>query len=49
MEAVQNILVYMIVAAAVAYLVYKFLLPKSLIPGRKKNSKDYGDGNCGCH
>ncbi|WP_182859093.1 hypothetical protein [Flagellimonas aequoris] len=48
METVQHILVYLILGMAVAYLVYKFLLPKSLIHGSKKNSKGCGQDNCGC-
>ncbi|MFC4221481.1 hypothetical protein [Flagellimonas marina] len=48
METAQHILVYITLAAAVGYLVWKFLLPKSLIYGKKKDSKSCGDDNCGC-
>ncbi|ASO05077.1 hypothetical protein [Arenibacter algicola] len=49
MSILQNILVYITVALALAYLVKKFLLPKSLFAGKKRNSKACGDGDCGCH
>jgi len=45
----QHILVYITVALAFGYLVKKFLLPKSLFAGKKRNSKACGDGDCGCH
>lgn len=47
MESFQHILVYITLAVAVGYLVWKFLLPKSLIYGKKKGSK-CGQDNCGC-
>lgn len=45
----QSILVYIILILAVVYLVLKFMFPKKLqaLFGNK-NSKDCGDGNCGC-
>ncbi|MBO0320753.1 hypothetical protein J0X14_00480 [Muricauda sp. CAU 1633] len=48
METLQHILVYVTLAVAVGYLVWKFLLPKSLVPGKKKASKSCGQDNCGC-
>ncbi len=48
METVQYILVYITLAAAVGYLVWKFLLPKSLAHGKRKSSKSCGQDNCGC-
>lgn len=44
----QQLLVYIIVALAVGYLVWKFLLPKSMLFGKKKGSKSCGQDNCGC-
>jgi hypothetical protein len=50
MEILQNILVYVVLAVAVAYLAKKFLLPKSLFPSKKRSGKGCGDGECGgCH
>ena len=49
MSILQNILVYITVALALAYLVKKFLLPKSLFAGKKRSSKSCGDGDCGWH
>ncbi|RIH65052.1 FeoB-associated Cys-rich membrane protein [Mariniphaga sediminis] len=43
MWELQNILVYLIVLAALAYLVKKFFLKK------KRNSHSGCDTNCGCH
>ncbi|MEZ4810072.1 MAG: hypothetical protein R2819_06895 [Allomuricauda sp.] len=48
METLQHILVYVLLAAALVYLVWKFVLPKSLIPGKKKTSKSCGQDGCGC-
>ena len=48
MEILQQILVYIFLGAAVFYLVWKFVLPKSLLSGNKKASKDCGQDGCGC-
>ncbi|MEM9647444.1 MAG: hypothetical protein AAF969_03115 [Bacteroidota bacterium] len=48
MDIVQNILVYLTLALAVGYLLWKFVLPKSLISGRKKSDKSCGHDGCGC-
>jgi hypothetical protein len=45
---IQQLLVYVIVAVAIVYLVWKFILPKSMVFGKKKNSKSCGQDNCGC-
>ncbi|HOZ74250.1 MAG TPA: FeoB-associated Cys-rich membrane protein [Flavobacterium sp.] len=39
---VQEILAYIILAAAIFFLVRKFLW-------KKKNEKNCGEGDCGCH
>jgi hypothetical protein len=39
---IQEILVYIVVAGAIAFLVKKFLF-------KKKKSGDCGSGDCGCH
>lgn len=49
MIILQNILVYITLAFAVGYLAYKFVLPKSFLPSRKKSTKPCGQDNCGCH
>ncbi|MCG2459180.1 hypothetical protein K8352_00300 [Flavobacteriaceae bacterium F89] len=50
MAILQNILVYIVLAIAVAYLVKKFLLPNSLFASKKGSGKGCGDGECGgCH
>jgi len=49
MDFLQNILVYIVLTVAVAYLVKKFLLPKSLFASGKKGSKACGEDDCGCH
>lgn len=38
---IQEVLVYLILAAAVAFLIRKFLW--------KKKKKNCGDDDCGCH
>lgn len=48
MELLQNILVYITVAVAVAYMAKKFLIPKSVFAGKKK-TKSCGNDDCGCH
>ncbi|MCM5662529.1 FeoB-associated Cys-rich membrane protein [Galbibacter mesophilus] len=47
---IQNIVVYLILFLAVAYLLLKFVFPKTLntLLG-KSNAGDCGDGNCNCH
>lgn len=49
MEILQPILVYLTVAIAVGYLVFKFLIPKALFSNGKNNSKSCGQKDCGCH
>ncbi|WP_396632486.1 hypothetical protein [Maribacter sp. R86514] len=49
MDILQHILVYITVAISALYLVNKFLLPKSILAGKKTNSKACGQGDCGCH
>ncbi|MEP2279181.1 hypothetical protein [Maribacter sp.] len=49
MDILQHILVYITVIISAAYLVNKFLIPKSLWAGKKNNSKACGQGDCGCH
>ncbi len=48
MENLQQILVYLTLALAVGYLVWKFVLPKSLVRGKKNASKSCGQDGCGC-
>ena len=48
MAIVQEILVYLTLAVALAYLVWKFLLPKKFVMG-KKSDKACGQDDCGCH
>ncbi|MCL6274498.1 hypothetical protein M3P19_10775 [Muricauda sp. 2012CJ35-5] len=48
MDSIQHLLVYITVAIAVGYLVWKFLLPKSLVSSKKGNSKSCGQDGCGC-
>ncbi len=47
MELVQQLLVYVILALAVGYLFWKFLLPKGML-GKKGSSKSCGQDHCGC-
>jgi len=49
MVLLQHILVYLILAAAVGYLVKKFLLPKSLFASKKSGGKGCGSDDCNCH
>ncbi|MDC6387744.1 hypothetical protein PP182_03570 [Maribacter sp. PR1] len=49
MEILQHILVYLTVAISLGYLVFKFLLPKTLFSSGKDNSKACGQDDCGCH
>lgn len=48
MDYIQPILVYLLLAIAVAYLVKKFLLPKKFLSHKKSSSKGCGNDNCGC-
>ncbi|WP_187269490.1 hypothetical protein [Flagellimonas hymeniacidonis] len=48
MEVAQHILVYITLTIALGYLVWKFILPKSLLSGKKKTSKACGQDGCGC-
>ena len=45
----QDILMYVTLAAALAYLCYKFLGPYLVKTKKGSPAKDCGDGNCGCH
>ncbi|MDG3582731.1 MULTISPECIES: FeoB-associated Cys-rich membrane protein [Galbibacter] len=46
----QTILVYLVVFMAVAYLVLKFVFPKTLsFLGGKKGGNACGDDDCKCH
>jgi flagellar biogenesis protein FliO len=49
MEIFQHVLVYITLFGALAYLVKKFVLPKSLFNSKKSNSKSCGQDDCGCH
>ncbi|WP_285650005.1 hypothetical protein [Allomuricauda sp. NBRC 101325] len=45
---VQQLLAYGTLLIAAGYLVWKFLLPKSLFSKGKGNSHSCGSDNCGC-
>ncbi|MFS4466477.1 hypothetical protein [Maribacter sp. 2210JD10-5] len=49
MDILQHILVYITLAIAVGYILWKFILPKSLLSSKKRNSKACGQEDCGCH
>ncbi|AKA35215.1 hypothetical protein [Flagellimonas lutaonensis] len=50
MDILQQILAYLILAAAIAFLAKKFLLPRSLFVSQKEdNKKNCGGTDCGCH
>lgn len=49
MELLQQILVYITLALASAYIVKKFFLPKSLFATKKVKTKACGQDDCGCH
>jgi len=49
MILLQSLLVYLTLALAVGYLLKKFFLPKRLFASKKGNSKNCGEGDCGCH
>ncbi len=49
MDILQQILVYIVVILATAYLLKKFLLPKTLFASKKKSVKACGENDCGCH
>ncbi len=46
--SLQNILVYLTLLAALAYLVNKFILPKKYRIGKKDTSSKCGKDDCGC-
>ncbi|WP_421823849.1 hypothetical protein [Flagellimonas oceanensis] len=46
---IQQILAYGTLIIAAGYLVWKFLLPKSLFSKGKSNSNSCGSDNCGCN
>ncbi|MFS4446460.1 hypothetical protein [Maribacter sp. 2307UL18-2] len=48
MEILQQLLVYATLAIAVGYLVRKFLLPKTVLSGKKVKTKACGQDDCGC-
>jgi len=45
----QEILVYIILFVAIAYIAKKFFLPKALFTSKKDASKICGEKDCGCH
>ncbi len=49
MEYVQLILVYITLALALGYLIYKFLLPKSIFASKRRKKSACGQNDCGCH
>mgnify|MGYP001791919385 CR=1 FL=1 len=50
MDFLQNILAYFVLSLAIGYLMYKFILPKSLLrPKKAKSDKACGSQDCGCH
>ncbi len=49
MDFFQHILVYITLALAVGYLIYKFLLPKSVFASKKRKDHACGQNDCGCH
>jgi len=49
MEMLQQILVYLTLFWAVAFLAKKFLIPKSLFSKNKSVAKSCGQDDCGCH
>ncbi|NJB71724.1 hypothetical protein GGR42_002186 [Saonia flava] len=49
MDIFQNIVVYLILAAAIAYLVKTYFLPKKLFSSKKGKDSACGNDNCGCH
>ncbi|SNY95253.1 hypothetical protein SAMN06265377_0919 [Flagellimonas pacifica] len=48
MEILQHILMYSTLVIAVCYLVWKFILPKSLLRGKKNTPNACGQDGCGC-
>ncbi|MES2410703.1 MAG: FeoB-associated Cys-rich membrane protein [Bacteroidota bacterium] len=49
---IQQILVYLVVAAALVYIIRKFFWKKTRAKGEQsgaKSKKDCGDDDCGCH
>ncbi len=52
MDTLQIVLVYLTLSIAVAYIIKKFLLPKSVLAmfgSKKTTTKGCGDNDCGCH
>ncbi|MEO1012246.1 MAG: hypothetical protein AAFX53_13130 [Bacteroidota bacterium] len=49
MTWLQPVLAFTILALAVGYLAYKFVLPKSFFASKKARESDCGNENCGCH
>ncbi|MEM7484335.1 MAG: hypothetical protein AAF348_03930 [Bacteroidota bacterium] len=49
MELLQHFLMYLTLTAAVGYLLWKFVLPKSLVSGKRKTPKSCGQEDCGCN
>ncbi len=49
MSLVQPILVYITLAIAIGYIVFKFFLPKSILSTKKGNDTSCGSDDCGCH
>lgn len=47
MEMAQTILVYLALAVALGYLIWKFIIPKGVL-GKKRSSKSCGEDHCGC-
>ncbi|NQZ42999.1 MAG: hypothetical protein HRT65_01730 [Flavobacteriaceae bacterium] len=49
METLQYILAYSTLAIALGYLIKKYLLPKTLLATKKKDTKSCCSDDCGCH
>lgn len=45
----QQILAYITLAIALGYLVWKFILPKTLFSRTKQHTKECGQDNCECN
>nr|WP_299382574.1 hypothetical protein [Allomuricauda sp.] len=48
MDVTQHILAYLTLGLAVGYLLWKFVLPKSLVSRKKGSGKTCGQDGCGC-
>lgn len=46
---IQNILAFLILLVALAYLVHKFVYPLPFLSLKKKNDSSCGGPDCGCH